>query len=62
MTRATTDILNVYGREATGELVEKVGRMIGDYLQFEKNEDDSEMYGDERGNSTPPVTPSAACT
>lgn len=44
VTRATAEILNEYGCMATHELVDKVGKMIGDYLQFERDENDAEMH------------------
>ena len=55
ITRATTDILNEYGCLATRELVDKVGKMIGDYLQFEHDEGNTEMHlADTRYKGRPP--------
>mmetsp|Transcript_26758 Transcript_26758/g.61304 ORF Transcript_26758/g.61304 Transcript_26758/m.61304 type:complete len:433 (-) Transcript_26758:2076-3374(-) len=62
ISRATTEILNEYGYNASTELVEKVGRMIGDYLLFERQDEDFEAHAtsDARSRQTPRLPPPAA--
>lgn len=60
ISHATTEILHEYGFMATHELVDKAGKMIGDYLHFERVEGDT--HGDSRSGRSKTNSTYATCS